>query len=50
MQALLAGVQPGDLATFGSAAVLSAAMTLAGCLLPALRAVHVNPLIAMRAE
>jgi predicted permease len=50
MQALLAGVQPGDLVTFTSAAALSAAMTLAGCMLPALRAVHVDPLTAMRAE
>jgi predicted permease len=50
MQALLAGVEPGDLATYSCAAVLSAAMALAGCMLPALRAVRVDPLIAMRAE
>ncbi len=50
MQALLAGVQPGDLATFLSAAVLAAVMTVAGCMLPAMRAVRVDPLIAMRAE
>jgi predicted permease len=50
MQALLAGVQPGDLTTFLSAAALSAAMTVAGCMLPAMRAVRVDPLIAMRAE
>jgi putative ABC transport system permease protein len=50
MQALLAGVQPGDLATFLSAAALSAAMTVAGCMLPAIRAVRVDPLTAMRAE
>jgi predicted permease len=50
MQALLAGVQPGDLATFSSAAALSAAMALAGCMIPAMRAVRVDPLTAMRAE
>ena len=50
MQALLAGVQPGDLTTFLSAAALSAAMTVAGCMFPAMRAVRVDPLIAMRAE
>jgi predicted permease len=50
MEALLAGVQPGDLVTFTGAAALSAVMTIAGCMLPAIRAVRVDPLTAMRAE
>jgi predicted permease len=50
MSALLAGVEPSDLATFGAAAGLALVMTLAGALLPALRAVRVSPLIMMRAE
>src|SRR5579871_662031 len=50
MQALLAGVQPGDLTTFASAAGLAGVMTIAGCLVPALRAVRIDPLTAIRAE
>jgi ABC-type lipoprotein release transport system permease subunit len=43
-------VRPADAGTFLAAAVLCALMTLAGSLLPAVRAVHVDPLEAMRAE
>ena len=50
MQALLAGVSPADAATFAAAVALSAAMALLGSLLPALRAVRVNPMTVMRAE
>ena len=50
MQALLAGLSPGDLPTFLAAAVLVAAMALLGSLLPALRAVRVNPISVMRSE
>lgn len=50
MQALLAGVRPDDVVTFGFALALCALMTLAGSLLPALRAIRVDPLTAMRAE
>ena len=50
MQALLAGVRPGDVLTFGAAAVLCVVMTLVGTLLPTLRAVRVDPATAMRAE
>jgi predicted permease len=50
MEALLAGVRPADAATFLAATGLAALMTLAGSLLPALRAVHVNPLVVMRSE
>jgi putative ABC transport system permease protein len=50
MEALLAGVRPADAATFLAATGLSALMTLAGSLLPAVRAVHVNPIVVMRSE
>ena len=50
MQALLAGVKPNDPATFLAAAALCVAMTLFGSLLPAWRAVRVDPITALRAE
>ncbi|MGE5278103.1 MAG: ABC transporter permease [Acidobacteriota bacterium] len=50
MQALLAGVSPADAATLAAAAGLSLAMTVAGSLVPAFRAVRVDPLTAIRAE
>ena len=50
LESLLAGVQPGDPVTFAAAAVLSLAMAGAGSLLPAIRALRVDPTTAMRAE
>ena len=50
MQALLAGVGPADAPTWLAAVALSLAMTAAGGALPALRAVRVDPLTAIRAE
>lgn len=50
MQALLVGIQPGDLPTFLSAAGLCLVMTLAGSFLPALRAVRIDPMTAIRTE
>ncbi len=50
MTALLAGVQPDDAAAFSCAAALVAVMTLAGSLMPAVRAVRVDPIQAIRAE
>jgi putative ABC transport system permease protein len=50
MQALLAGVQPGDLPTFLSAAGLCLVMTLVGSFLPALRAVRIDPMTAIRTD
>jgi len=50
MRALLAGVSPADFATFATAIGLTFVMTLAGCLFPALRAIRVNPITAMRTE
>jgi len=50
MQALLAGVKPNDPPAFLAAAALCVAMTLFGSLLPAWRAVRVDPITALRAE
>ncbi len=50
MEALLAGVRPGDAVTFLAAVGLALAMTVTGSLLPALRAARVDPTEALRAE
>lgn len=50
MQSLLAGVGPADAATILAAAGLALLTTLSGCLVPALRAVHIDPATVMRSE
>ncbi len=50
MESVLAGVEPGDVLTFASATVLAIVMTFVGSFLPAMRAVRVDPLLAIRAE
>lgn len=50
LRTLLFGVSPTDAATFGAAIGLALLMTLAGSLLPAIRAVRVSPIEVMRAE
>ena len=50
MSALLAGVNPADAPVFATAVGISVLMTLAGTLLPAIRAIRVDPLTATRAE
>jgi predicted permease len=50
LQALLAGVSPTDFASFGGAVAFALAMTALGSLLPALKAIRVNPLQVMRTE
>jgi predicted permease len=50
LEALLAGVKPWDPATFLSVVLLSLAMTLAGSLLPTLRALRLDPVQALRAD
>jgi predicted permease len=50
MASLLVGVGPADGASFAAAMALAAAMTLAGCLVPAIRAVLVDPATVLRAE
>ena len=50
MQALLFGVDPANLMVFAAAIGLALLMTIAGSLLPAWRAVRVDPIAATRAE
>jgi predicted permease len=50
LQALLVGVPPDDAATFLAATGLALAMTLAGSLVPTLRALSVDPITAIRVE
>jgi putative ABC transport system permease protein len=50
MEALLAGLRPADTASYLAATGLAALMTLLGTLLPAVRAMQVDPIEVMRAE
>ncbi len=50
MESLLAGVKPADTITFAAAVGLCLVMSLVGSLLPALRAVRVDPLTVIRSE
>jgi len=50
MEALLAGVKPADTITIASAIVLTVVMATLGTIAPTLRAVHVDPMTALRAE
>jgi putative ABC transport system permease protein len=50
MQSLLAGLDPADAATFATAMVLAVILTVAGSLIPTVRAVRVDPAVAVRAE
>ncbi len=50
MQSLLAGVEPANVTVFAGASALALLMTIAGSVLPAWRAVRVDPLAATRAD
>ncbi|MGH9821795.1 MAG: ABC transporter permease [Blastocatellia bacterium] len=50
MGTLLAGVNPADLSTFAGAVGLCVLMTLVGSLIPALRAIRVDPIRSLRSE
>jgi predicted permease len=50
MQAMLFGVDPANPAVFAAAAGLALIMTLAGSLLPAWRAIRIDPIAATRVE
>jgi len=49
-EALLAGVKPYDGTIFGVAIAVAVLMTIAGTLVPTLRALRVNPITALRTE
>jgi len=50
MQALLAGVSPNDLPTFSVAVAIVLITALGGSLLPAVRAIRLDPMTAIRAN
>jgi ABC-type antimicrobial peptide transport system permease subunit len=50
LRGLLFGVAPHDPATLGGVAFIIAAVGVAACLLPALRAARVDPAVALRSE
>jgi putative ABC transport system permease protein len=50
MAGLLYGVSPHDPLTFASVTILLSTVAVAACLLPAWRATHIDPIIAMRNE
>jgi putative ABC transport system permease protein len=50
MSALLFGVSPGDPVTFLAGVALAVVMTVAGSLIPALRAVRVSPMSVLRTD
>lgn len=50
MSALLVGIAPSDPATFATGVGVALLMTLAGSLLPAIRAVRVSPMSVLRGD
>ena len=50
MEALLAGVDPGDAQAFGAAVALTAVMLVVGTLVPTVRALRIDPITAIRTE
>jgi putative ABC transport system permease protein len=50
MEAILAGVKPGDPVTFAAAVAICGTASVLGCLRPALRAANVDPATALRAD
>ena len=50
LRAVLAGVSPGDPATFLAASAVLVLAGVAGCAIPARRAVRVDPVVVLRSE
>jgi putative ABC transport system permease protein len=50
MQRFLCDVAPIDLVSFAAVPLIVAAVTLVACLVPAWRAMRIDPLVALRSE
>jgi ABC-type antimicrobial peptide transport system permease subunit len=50
MKTMLFGVTPADPPTYLATTAILAAVALCACAVPALRAIHVDPLIALRED
>jgi putative ABC transport system permease protein len=50
LESLLVGIRPTDATTFGAALLLALAMAAAGMLVPTLRALRIDPIVAIRSE
>jgi len=50
MRAVLFGVPAADAVTFAAVLGLCLTMTVVGCVVPAVRAVRVDPIVALRSE
>jgi ABC-type antimicrobial peptide transport system permease subunit len=50
LRAILAGIDPADGVTIGTAAMLALGMACAGSVLPAIRAARTDPMVATKAE
>jgi ABC-type lipoprotein release transport system permease subunit len=50
LESLLVGVTPADTVTFAASIALTAVMALAGTVVPAMRAVRIDPVRALRSE
>ena len=50
IQTLLFGVDPFDVSTFAAVSVILAATAALACLVPARRAMRVDPVVALRAK
>jgi putative ABC transport system permease protein len=50
LASLLYGIKPGDPITFTATAVLMIAVSLAACMLPAVRACRVDPVVVLHQE
>lgn len=50
LESLLAGVGPGDPRTYAAGVMIAFSTSVAGSIWPAIRALRIDPMMAMRAE